>query len=81
MALQIVDTDTGEIREDNKDRLPRYQHFGTCRFCGQRGIVDTEEEYMDQREVDERVTMNCTCQGAEEYKELMAKLSEAKNNL
>lgn len=81
MALQIVDTDTGEIREDNEDRLPRYQHFGTCRFCGQHGMVDAAEEDMEQREVDEYVTMHCTCQGAEEYKLLMAKLAEAKDNL
>jgi hypothetical protein len=81
MALQIVDTDTGEIREDDQDRLPKYQHYGTCRFCGQHGIVDTDEEDTDQRTVDEYVTMHCTCQGAEEYQERMAKLAEAKDNL
>ena len=81
MALQIVDTDTGEIREDDQDRLPKYQHYGTCRFCGQHGIVDTDEEDTDQRTVDEYVTMRCTCQGAKEYKELMAKIAEAKDNL
>lgn len=81
MGLKMVDTDTGEIREDNQDRLPKYQHYGTCRFCGQHGIVDMDEEEPDQRTVDEYVTMHCTCQGAEEYQELMAKLAEAKDNL
>ena len=81
MAIKMIDTDTGEIREDDQDRLERYQHYGTCRFCGQHGIVDTNDEDTEQSEIDEYVTMHCTCQGAKEYKELIAKIAEAKGNL
>lgn len=83
MALQILDTETGELQpaEENTGEAKTYTHFGVCRFCGQSGMIDSEHEDEPQEEVNEAVTLQCTCDKDREYQKWISKVEEARGNL
>lgn len=122
MALKMIDTSTGEIRdpdpiddefsyrtenddiddvieeddrpeegEDAQDDLARggdeiveggrYQHTGTCLYCGQNMMIYTANALEGQRKLDEFATMRCTCEPALQYQQRMARVFTAKANL
>ena len=120
MALKMIDTDTGEIHDQNDDELSyrtenddtddviewddrpeegedeqdnltrggdeiieggRYQHTGTCLYCGQSRMIYTANGLEDQRKLDEFATMRCTCEPALQYQQRMARVFTAKANL
>lgn len=82
MALQMIDTETGELQPvKEKEQHEMHTHFGVCRFCGQYGMVDSENEDEPQEEVNEAVTLRCTCDKAREYQKWISKVEEARGNL
>ena len=122
MALKMIDTSTGEIREpdpiddefsyraenddiddvieeddrpeegeDDQDDLTRggdeiieggrYQHTGTCLYCGQSRMIYTANGLEDQRKLDKFATLRCTCELAIEDQKRVARVFAAKANL
>lgn len=77
--------------EDDQDNLTRggdeiieggrYQHTGTCLYCGQSRMIYTSHGLEDQRKLDEFATMRCTCEPALEYQQRAARVITAKANL
>lgn len=87
----IEEDDRPEEGEDGQDDLTRggdeiveggrYQHTGTCLYCGQSRMIYTANGLEDQRKLDEFATLRCTCEPALEYQQRAARVIAAKANL
>lgn len=49
-----------------------------CRFCGQIILID---DIADETEAEEQATLQCKCDGAKHYKNRLAKIEKAQDNI
>lgn len=79
---QIDEADLREMQEEEPREMPDgvEAQTGTCRFCGQAGIIHTITPW-SQEKVDEEVTCKCDCDQAKKYAESKERVQKAKNRI
>ena len=54
--------------------------YGTCRFCGQQIMVETEEQ-LTKEQLEEEATRQCTCDDAKLYADQVTKKERVKKRI